>query len=108
MRQAGIVAAAGLHALEHHVTGLADDHRRAQVFRAALEEAGVTFPMPSPTNIVIFDSADPQRRVEELAGRGVLMVPFGAGRIRAVFHRDIDDEDLGVAVRHSLAVLTSS
>ncbi len=108
MRQAGIVAAAGLYALTHHVAGLADDHRRAAAFRTALEEAGVTFPMPSPTNILIFDSADPQRHVEELVGRGVLMVPFGIGRIRAVFHRDINDEDLHEAIRHSLAVLASS
>ncbi len=108
MRQAGIVAAAGQYALEHHVAGLADDHRRARKFRAALEEAGLSFPMPSPTNIVIFDSAAPQRQVDELAARGVLMVPFGTGRIRAVFHRDIDDEDLRVAVRHSLEVLASS
>lgn len=108
MRQAGILAAAGLHALEHHVAGLADDHRRAKAFRTTLEEAGVRFPMPSPTNIVIFDSPNPQEQVEALARRGVLMVPFGAGRIRAVFHRDISDEDLSVALRHSLAVLGSS
>jgi threonine aldolase len=108
MRQAGILAAAGLHALEHHVAGLADDHRRAKAFRTTLEEAGVRFPMPSPTNIVIFDSPNPQEQVDALARRGVLMVPFGAGRIRAVFHRDISDEDLSVALRHSLAVLGSS
>lgn len=108
MRQAGILAAAGLHALEHHVAGLADDHRRAREFRAALESAGLIFPMPSPTNIVIFESSEPQRHVEELGGRGVLMVPFGNGRIRAVFHRDINDEDLREAIRHSLAVLASS
>ena len=108
MRQAGIVAAAGLYALTHHVADLRDDHRRAREFRAAHEEVGVNFPMPSPTNIVIFESSEPQRHVEELAGRGVLMVPFGNGRIRAVFHRDINDEDLREAIRHSLAVLTSS
>lgn len=108
MRQAGIAAAAGLHALEHHVAGLRDDHRRAQAFRAALEQAGVVFPMPSPTNILIFASADPPGQVAQLAERGVLVVPFGPGLIRAVFHRDISDEDLDYAIHHSLGVLASA
>lgn len=108
MRQSGIVAAAGLHALEHHVTGLVEDHRRAREYRVALEAAGVVFCMPSPTNIVIFESRDPQGEVEALATQGVLVVPFGSDRIRAVFHRDIDDRDLELAIRHSLAVLGAS
>lgn len=108
MRQSGIVAAAGLHALEHHVMGLAEDHRRAREYRVALEAAGVVFCMPSPTNIVIFESRDPQGETEALATQGVLVVPFGSDRIRAVFHRDIDDGDLEIAIRHSLAVLGAS
>lgn len=108
MRQAGIVAAAGLHALEHHVAGLRDDHRRARDFRKALEAAGVIFSLPSPTNILIFESARPQEHVDRLAERGVLMVPFGPGRIRAVFHRDITDACLERAIHHSLGVLASS
>lgn len=108
MRQAGIVAAGGLHALNHHVADLKEDHRRAAAFRAALEGAGVTFPLPSPTNIVIFNATDPQGQLDELARRGVLMVAFGAGRIRAVFHRDIGDADLEYAITHSLEVVASS
>lgn len=108
MRQSGIVAAAGLHALEHHVADLAEDHRRAREYRHALEGVGVKFSLPSPTNIVIFESRDPQGDTEALAARGVWVVPFGPGRIRAVFHRDISDSDLEVAIRHSLAVLGAS
>lgn len=106
MRQAGILAAAGLYALENHVEGLREDHRRAREFRLALESGGITFSMPSPTNIVLLDVTEPERQVERLAARGVLMVPFGAGKIRAVFHRDINDDDLQNAIAHSLAVLT--
>lgn len=105
LRQAGILAAAGLHALEHHVEGLRDDHRRTREFRIALEGAGLHFALPSPTNIVIFESPDPQRQTEALARQGVLVVPFGAGRLRAVFHRDITDAGLAHAIHHSLGVL---
>jgi hypothetical protein len=73
-----------------------------------LEQAGVVFPMPSPTNILIFASADPPGQVAQLAERGVLVVPFGPGLIRAVFHRDISDEDLDYAIHHSLGVLASA
>jgi threonine aldolase len=108
MRQSGIVAAAGLYALEHHVADLAEDHRRAREYRNALAAAGVVFSLPSPTNIVIFESSDPQGATEALAARGVWVVPFGPDCIRAVFHRDINDGDLEIAIRHSLAVLGAS
>ena len=52
MRQAGVLAAAGLYALEHHLPDLQDDHRRARQFRRTLESAGVEFALPSPTNIL--------------------------------------------------------
>lgn len=108
MRQSGILAAAGLHALEHHIDDLRDDHRRAATFRARLEAAGVGFAAPSPTNIVILETPDPTGAAEKLRERGVWMVPFGPGRLRAVFHRDITDAQAEEATHHSLAVLAST
>jgi threonine aldolase len=104
MRQAGVLAAAGLHALDHHVADLAHDLRRAREFRAAL--AGVAdFPLPSPTNIVFVTVADAYRVMGELAARGVLVLPTAPDRLRVVFHRDIDDAGLAVALEAFHAVL---
>ncbi|MCP4645531.1 MAG: aminotransferase class I/II-fold pyridoxal phosphate-dependent enzyme [bacterium] len=97
MRQAGILAAAALYALEHNVCKLADDHRRAAAFRAALEDV-CTFPFPSPTNIVFVDVDDAQACMERLAEQGVLVGATGPNRIRAVFHLDVDDAGLDRAI----------
>jgi threonine aldolase len=102
MRQAGILAAAGLHALEHHLGRLAEDHRRARDLAEGLSSLpGVSVPPPE-TNIVMIDVAGSGKSVEELlralAARGVAMVPFGPTRIRAVLHLEIDDDDVQQAV----------
>ncbi|HDP35246.1 MAG TPA: low-specificity L-threonine aldolase [Candidatus Hydrogenedentes bacterium] len=91
MRQAGVLAAAGLYALENHLDDLAEDHRRARTFRHALEEEGVRFPLPSPTNMLYIETRDPVQTSNTLAQKGVLVLPHGSDRIRVVFHRDIDD-----------------
>ena len=93
MRQAGVLAAAGLHALEHHVADLAEDHRRARGFRDALEARGVAFPLPSPTNIVYIAVPGAPAAAAALAEAGVRVFATGPDRLRAVFHRDISDED---------------
>ena len=98
MRQAGIAAAAGLYALEHHVVDLAADHRRAREFRAALETAGITFLLPSPTNILMIRTPDAQRRQDYLDGLGIKVFAIGPDAIRVVFHRDISDADLEFAI----------
>ncbi len=98
MRQAGILAAAGLYALEHHLDDVPEDHRRAGRFRRALEEAGVRFPLPSPTNIVYVEIPDADRAVSRLAECGVRVNPPRAGWLRVVFHRDISDEMLETAI----------
>uniref|UniRef100_A0A832I472 Aminotransferase class I/II-fold pyridoxal phosphate-dependent enzyme n=1 Tax=Eiseniibacteriota bacterium TaxID=2212470 RepID=A0A832I472_UNCEI len=95
MRQAGVLAAACLHALDHHVARLADDHARARRLAAALREApGVRVDEPD-TNIVIAaledPALDPEAVLRGLAERGVWMVPFGSRRLRAVVHLDVDD-----------------
>ncbi|HOZ47000.1 MAG TPA: GntG family PLP-dependent aldolase [Candidatus Hydrogenedentes bacterium] len=97
MRQAGILAAAGLFALDHHIGRLRDDHRRARRFRELVEgTAGVSFPMPSPTNMVYFEVADGPGTAARLRELGVY-VGVTAGRLRAVFHLDVSDEDVEIA-----------
>lgn len=99
MRQAGILAAAAMYALDNHVERLADDHRHAATFRDALEELpGVEIPMSNPTNIVFFDVNDAPTLVEKLATEGVKVLAMGPTRIRAVFHLDVDDQGLDRAL----------
>ena len=97
MRQAGVLAAAANYALDHHIERLKEDHERAARFRAALEDDFV-FPMPSPTNIVYIEVPDAAVFAERLSRLGVLVLPVGRGRLRAVFHLGIQDEDVEGAV----------
>ena len=101
MRQAGILAAAGLYALENNVDRLADDHARAAALAAALREApGVrVVEVEQPTNMVMFESdlaADEVMR--RAADRGVLLMPVSAHRLRCVVHKEIDDSGIARAV----------
>jgi threonine aldolase len=105
MRQAGVLAAAGLHALEHHMAGLTDDHRRTREFRTRLEAEGVQFSMPSPTNMVYIRVPEPITVTAALYEAGVQVLPHDVNAIRAVFHRDITDDDLEAAVAACLRVL---
>ena len=108
MRQAGILAAAALYALEHHIDRLRDDHRRAAEFRRRLERLDtVTFPFPSPTNMVYLEVPDGPGVVGRLAERGVLIGGghFGGNRLRAVFHLDVTDEGLDKAAAAFQAIV---
>lgn len=98
MRQAGILAAAAHYALEHHVERLQQDHARAGQFRRALEEAGFTFPFPTPTNIVYIDVPDAAGFAERLVNWGIRALVTGSRRLRVVFHLEIDDDDLERAI----------
>ncbi len=99
MRQAGILAAAALHALDHHVARLKEDHRRARQFREALEGVhGIEIPLPSPTNIVYVQVPNAMEFIGHIGERGVLVLPVGNRRIRCVFHLDIDDDGLARAI----------
>jgi threonine aldolase len=96
-RQSGHIAASGLHALDHHVERLAEDHARAAVIGAALKEMrGVATLLPVETNIVIFDIADDgptaAELVEALGAAGLRVGAFGPRRVRIVTHLDVDDE----------------
>ncbi len=101
MRQVGILAAAGLHALDHHVDRLAEDHRRAgELAERANALDGLSVVMPD-TNIIMADIlrhvVDALTLVERLNDRGVRMSVFGPRRIRAVTHLDVDDDDIAEA-----------
>ncbi|TVR64494.1 MAG: low specificity L-threonine aldolase [Gemmatimonadales bacterium] len=102
MRQAGMLAAAGLHALEHHLPRLPEDHRRARMLGERLAGLPGVSVVPPETNILMLDVAETGRRVPELLAqlreRGVRMGPFGGSRIRAVLHHQVTDGDLEVAV----------
>ena len=109
MRQVGIVAAAGLHALEHHIDRLADDHARAQRFRAGIEGTpGLALPMPSPTNMVFVEVADARAFAAKLTERGVKVLATGPTRVRTVFHLDIDDAGVDQAVEAFKSVAAST
>lgn len=95
MRQAGILAAAGLYGLRNHFPMLEQDHRRARELAARAAGVPGLAVVPPETNIVMIDLADARLRAAELlAGlerRGVRMSQFGARRLRAVTHLDVDD-----------------
>ncbi len=93
MRQSGIVAAAGLHALDHHVDRLADDHARARRLAEGLAALpGVDIDAATvETNIVIFGVPDAPAFCAALERADVGMLPVGPDRVRAVTHLDVDD-----------------
>lgn len=106
MRQSGILAAAGLYALEHHRERLLEDHRRARVLaQGAGRIRGLRVEAPE-TNIVMLDieagGVTAEVILSCMAERRVLMVPFGPRRIRAVTHMDVDDE----GIQQALGALT--
>ena len=92
MRQAGIVAAGALYALDHHVDRLAEDHALARELAEGLAGLpGVTIdPADVETNIVIFEHDEPERLCATLKERGVIMGAVGGRRVRAVTHLDVD------------------
>ncbi len=96
MRQVGIIAAGALYALENNLERLIDDHRRAKELALNLAESGL-FDLDTErvlTNIVVVNLKSPVSESDfcaALEARGLLLVPFGRGRIRAVAHLDIDD-----------------
>jgi threonine aldolase len=111
MRQVGILAAAGLWALDHHVERLADDHDRARRFAEAAAEAapGSIDPARVETNIVILDvsvagwtSAD---FVAAAAERGVRLYAVSGTAVRLVWHLDVDDAGTDLAVTELVALL---
>jgi threonine aldolase len=98
MRQAGILAAAGIHALEHHVARLADDHEHARLLAAGLARLGFEPDPPPETNMVCFAVRDTRGFLAATRERGVLMNPVAEGRFRAVTHLDVNRADVEEAL----------
>jgi len=99
LRQAGVVAAAGLYALEHNVERLADDHANARALAEGLAQIdGVRIdPSTVETNIVIFEVGDPNAVLGAIWEQ-VELSPFGPGRLRAVTHMDVDRTGIDAAL----------
>jgi threonine aldolase len=95
MRQVGILAAAGLYALDHHVDRLADDHARAR----RLAEALGADPANVDTNIVVLDVPDAAAVAAGAAEGGVLTSALGPRFLRLVTHLDVDDDGIDEAIR---------
>ena len=89
MRQVGVLAAAGMHALDHHVERLADDHAHARL----LAEACGTDPDSVDTNIVVVDRSDAASYVERAAAQGVRVATVGATKVRLVTHLGVSADD---------------
>lgn len=104
MRQSGILAAAGLYALDHHVDRLAEDHANAKALARALAALpGVALDADAvETNIVLFDVAgtgrDAPTFVASMLERGVRFSAMGPTLVRAVTHLDVDAGDVARAV----------
>ncbi|MBE2320003.1 aminotransferase class I/II-fold pyridoxal phosphate-dependent enzyme [Solirubrobacter sp. CPCC 204708] len=96
LRQAGIVAAGALYALDHHVDRLAEDHARARRLAEGLAALpGVTIdPSTVETNIVIFEHDDPGGLCAKLEAHEVRMGAVGPRQVRAVTHLDVDDDGI--------------
>ncbi|HHO51522.1 MAG TPA: low-specificity L-threonine aldolase [Deltaproteobacteria bacterium] len=92
-RQAGLLAAAALYALDHHVDRLAEDHRRAQELAGGLAEAGFALEPPE-TNILVVAVPSAPAFVERLGQHGVRCFPVADDRLRLVVHLGIDDADV--------------
>ncbi|MER5220664.1 threonine aldolase family protein [Streptomyces flaveus] len=102
MRQSGILAAAGLHALDHQLERIAEDHSHAALLAAGLREAGCAV-RPRETNIVLVDTPDAEDVVARAAREGVLVTAPGPEVVRLVTHLDVGRQ----ACRRAVEVLTA-
>ena len=101
MRQAGILAAAGLYALDNHVERLADDHRNARTLAQGLADVPdfmIDTPQPQTNMVYITTDSLASKWVTKFAERGVLCSATTEHRIRFVTHLDITPEDIENAI----------
>jgi len=111
MRQVGIMAAAGLYALDHHMQRLADDHANARLIGERLVQSRyVLLDLATvQTNIIVFglspDAPDAATVVARARERGVLVFAFSARTIRAVTHLDVTREQCTAAARILVEVI---
>ncbi|MCK5412089.1 MAG: aminotransferase class I/II-fold pyridoxal phosphate-dependent enzyme [Gemmatimonadetes bacterium] len=112
MRQVGILAAAGLYALDHNLERLHEDHARARRLAAgAAEIEGLAADTPD-TNIVMIrvrrDDLDPAALSAALERDGVLILPGGSRRLRAVTHLDVSDDGIDRAIEALAGVVANA
>jgi threonine aldolase len=95
MRQAGMLAAAGIYALDYHVDRLKEDHEKAKEIADVLANCSwVKSVIPCQTNIIVAelnDNVDQTKILDKLKSKGLLTVGFGAGKIRFVTHLNISN-----------------
>jgi len=107
MRQVGVIAAASLHAFEHHIERLAEDHERARNLAASLERSGYTVEPPE-TNILLVEVGEAEAFLRALAEQGVLATPWGKSTVRMCTHLDIGDEEITAVVEAASRVAAVS
>jgi threonine aldolase len=112
-RQAGIMAAAGLYAVQNMVARLSEDHQRAQLLSRQINQLGLPLSASQPeTNIVQVDISrtglDSVGWTKHLEDAGLLVRPWGADRLRCVTHRHIADENIQQATDCFRAVMASA
>ena len=98
MRQAGIIAAGAIYALNNNIERLKEDHRRAlEIERILKDQDWIQEVITVETNIVVGilkNPKDQQKIIENFKSKGILVVDFGLGRIRITTHLDITDEHI--------------
>jgi len=98
MRQAGVIAAAGIYALENHVERLREDHARARRLAQALSGAG--YPTPEPaSNMIYVDVQNGQVAQDVLDENGVRCLAVSPTALRLVTHLDVNDEGIEHAIQ---------
>jgi threonine aldolase len=109
MRQSGILAAAGLYALDHNLDRIAEDHANAKRFAEMLSDSQTVRPTQPDSNIVMVDlereGATAEAASARLAHAGVRMSAYGPKRLRAVMHLDVSRSDVERAAHIILATL---
>ena len=101
-RQAGILAAAGLYALEHHIERMAEDHANAKLLASGLRDRGLTVSEPE-TNIVLIEvPGDAAGVVDRARDQGVLIGAMGPRTLRAITHLDVSEKSVQLAA-HGIA-----
>jgi threonine aldolase len=114
MRQSGILAAAGLWALEHNLDRLGEDHANARLLAERLAGLpGVSLDLATvQTNIVIFRMAEGEPDAATIVARaqeaGVLISAFGVRTVRAVTHLDVSRADCELAADHLVRILATA
>ena len=111
MRRVGIIAAAGIYAIDNNFNRLVEDHRNAQLLAERLNDLeGLKIDLESvQTNIVVIDITETKKSVEQflkaLKEKGILLVPFGKTKIRAVTHLDVKRDQILGAVEKFKEIL---